>query len=497
MWGVSERVRRLDEESRRADEDRAAFERRIADGNAVLAEVGEQLEELFDGQEIAVTSLTRMVGSRSAQIRPDPLIIAIDDPEAAEWLLGRLRAPDAVEDRLTEVPTSQHWEHFYDLLDALSWAGWSVDEEASWGEVDPDIGPILTAQMYRTCMAFEVEHRPAQGELRFQSFGGACDDESSELFSMLDDDVIIDLTGDAGQQRRAVTEVAGERGWLDATRIALSDSDGVPLSDFMMGRYAEWIFATAAVERDVTAEQVIADLATSDELSTFLTVVVGMLANNVLPDCVPSAAALGIAAWCWRNDTAVEAWHLADDVLMARVNIAVTTAIRPHIDPIDGIDWDGIRAVLTDSHWSLPDGRVIAALFGDGWPQVHDTVGARLDAWQHIDTQILGSEATMRLLTIGGSTEYTRHWWGQGRWRAICTEIVRDAMEAGIALPSPYDERGQDGLLEDLGDPSQLSDDVLAWLIDMPDATDDGPRGLRMHESSRPPTRLIAPVPDS
>ncbi|TQC49839.1 hypothetical protein EEB14_07815 [Rhodococcus sp. WS4] len=58
----------------------------------------------------------------------------------------------------------------------------------------------------------------------------------------------------------------------------------------------------AAVEYDVTAERVVADLTRSDALPTVLTALVRMLA-----DADADAVALGNAAWCWRNDTAVEA----------------------------------------------------------------------------------------------------------------------------------------------------------------------------------------------
>ncbi|RYF61014.1 MAG: hypothetical protein EOO27_03710 [Comamonadaceae bacterium] len=260
MWGTSEQVRRLDEAGRKAEADRAAFERRTADRNTALREVGERLEGVFAGRGIGVTSLTRMVGYEPAQVRPDPLIITVDDPEAAEWLLNRVSAASRETQEPTQLQWSEHWERLHELLDALRWAGWSMDEDEPWGEFDPDIGPILATRMRRTCMAIEVEYRPEQGELLLQSFDGFGDEESSELFSMLDDDEVIDLAGDIDQQQRAVTERAGEWGLLDATRIALSDTAVVSLPDFMMGKYAEWIFAVAAVERDVTAEQVITDL---------------------------------------------------------------------------------------------------------------------------------------------------------------------------------------------------------------------------------------------
>ena len=98
----------------------------------------------------------------------------------------------------------------------------------------------------------------------------------------------------------------------------------------------------------------------------------------------------------------------------------------------------------------------------------------------------------LRLLTIAGSTSYTQHWWGQGRWTAICRTIISDATQAGIALPAPYDTRGTEALLRDLTEPDALNDEVLAWMIDIPGAGGNGPRGLRGHESTRPITREFA-----
>ncbi|MER6113350.1 hypothetical protein [Streptomyces hirsutus] len=95
--------------------------------------------------------------------------------------------------------------------------------------------------------------------------------------------------------------------------------------------------------------------------------VVGMTGRDVTPDIVPDAAALGIAAWCWRDNTAVEDHHLETDVQMARVNIAVTRITQQHICPVEGIDWDRIKNTLMDPHWTLPDGTLVRSLFGQGW----------------------------------------------------------------------------------------------------------------------------------
>jgi hypothetical protein len=213
----------------------------------------------------------------------------------------------------------------------------------------------------------------------------------------------------------------------------------------------------------------------------------------VLPDAVPDAAALGIAAWCWRNDTDdVEHWHLPSDVLMAKVKIAVTKAVQPHVDPVAGVDWQAIEDRLTDPSWQLADGRVVSNLFGECWPDVERTVRRQVRMWRRFDEDLIGPDATIRLLTVAGSTCYTRHWWGQGRWSAICRAIVTDAVSAGVALPPPYETKGIDALLSDLQEPDSLGDDVLAWMIDVPGTCIDGPRGLRFHPSTRPITREFA-----
>jgi hypothetical protein len=100
--------------------------------------------------------------------------------------------------------------------------------------------------------------------------------------------------------------------------------------------------------------------------------------------------------------------------------------------------------------------------------------------------EILDTEATLRLLTVGGSTSYTRHWWGQGRWTAICHQIINDAVAGGVSLPAPYDTRGPDALQHDLTDPDRISDQVLDWLMDMPEGGSDGPYGLRYHLGAAP-----------
>lgn len=497
LWGTVDQVGRLEEAERakrwRAERERATAERGIVEGNEALREIRRHLRQAVEGQPIDVAALSGAFPATTEEVHPDLLMISTRDPSAAAWLLGRLSHPAPEEGKPTDEEWSTHWDRLDELLAPLQWAGWVADEDDAFGEYDREAGPVLCYRLQRTCMALEVEYQPARA-LRLAPFvdvGG----EMLETFSMLDSEVTIDLSGSASHQERAVAIQCGELGLLDATRVEIADSE-MSAAEFMAEQHTRWVFGAAAQDRGVTIKQVVAELAEDEYLSTFLDLHWRLFAPNVLPDLVPDAAALGIAAWCWRNDTAVEAWHLPSDVLMARVNIAVTEAVHPHIDPFEGIFWDGIKQTIIDPAWSLPDGRAISELFGEGWPQVRDTVLARLDDWRHRDERLLGTHATLRLLTIAGSTSYTSSWWGQGRWRAICAAVIGDAAQAGIKLPDPYDELGPESLLADLERPSQLNDEVLEWLIDMPAAGVDGPRGLRMHEATHPLVRVIELHPE-
>lgn len=387
----------------------------------------------------------------------------------------------------SEEERSQYVQELETLLAPLCWAGWDLPE-AYDTDVDLQDGPMLFTELDRTGMVICIEYEISARELRLLPYEDVTGDYP-DRFSMLEDVVAIPIGDDVDHAAQVVAERAGELGLLDATHLQATQDSDISTAALLTDRYREWIFEPARQYRQVPMDRLIDELGRDASFSLFYNMVVGVIAADVLPDLIPDAVALGIAAWCWRNDTAVEGWHLPSDVLMARVNIAVTRAVRPRIDPLEGIDWHGIENTLTDPTWSLPDGRVISELFGDGWDEVCDTVRHQLRTWQRLDEDLLGPEATLRLLTIAGSTSYTRHWWGQGRWGAICRQIVSDAVRAGIPLPAPYDAQGPEELVKGLADPDKLSDEVLGWLIDMPDAATrtDGPRGLRFNDAATAP----------
>ncbi|TDD36770.1 hypothetical protein [Saccharopolyspora elongata] len=496
LWGTPDRMKRWierrEQEERRAAAERAAARARLVERNDALAEVAQQLRGICADHQVDVSLFDWSMG-RSEEPCRHTLVLSVDDPQAANWVLGRLSMPAPNEGAPTDAQWSEHAERFETILGCLTWAGWEEGEDDYFAEYDQEIGPVLCTTLRRTCMTLSAEYHPDDRTLRLQPYEDPAS-ELPEVFSMLADQVVIEMEGDINEQEQSVARRAGELGLLDATRVEVYEDATVSLRQFMAFQYHEWIFKEAAQYRGITVPELADELDALPDAKNYLNVVVSMFGGNVLPDAVPDAAVLGIAAWCWRNNTAVEDWHVESDVLMARINIAVTKAIEEHVNAFDGIDWAHIKASLTDPDWALPDGRKIGELFGEGWPHVRDTVSEELQKWQHLDENVLGPDATLRLLTIGGSTSYTWNWWGQGRWSAICRAIVEDAVAGGIALPSPYDSTGAERLIADLAKPDQLGDEVLRWLIDMPAADPEGPRGLRFHEATRPPVRVVEPV---
>ncbi|MBO8192031.1 hypothetical protein ITI46_10175 [Streptomyces oryzae] len=412
----------------------------------------------------------------------------------AAALIGKLSS-QAVPERQAGPPDADQWGEYVDrlmeVLSPLDWAGWEVPDEYDSGW-DAESGQMLSATLWRTNAALDVEYYPRENRLRFLPYEDVCGDFPVSS-SALDEEVELTVTLRGDEAVTTVRRRAGAMGLLDATRVRVAEGADPEAAEALEAKSLLSLFGPAASYRNIPVAEVLKEAVQHPDLSTYLRWVVGMAGRNVHPDPVPDGAALGIAAWCWRNETAVETHHLSSDVLMARVDIAVTRAVLPHVCPYEGIDWGGIEQSLTDTDWELPNGRTISSLFGDGWPEVQSTVREQVRKWQRLDSEILGLDTTLRLMTIGGSTSYTCHWWGQGRWRAICEEIVRDAVEAGFSLPQPYDCRGPDALIDDLEHPDLQSDAVLDWLIDMPEATVSGPHGLRHHPVTQPLVREYDP----
>jgi hypothetical protein len=375
------------------------------------------------------------------------------------------------------------------LLVAFGRAGWQLPD--SYDCVFRDgRGGHLRASMWRTGMVVGVEYDPSTDVLRMtphqQELAAAV-----QAFGLLEEPVYVRLSGDIASDVASVTAFAGRTGLLDATRVHSGDQTRV--SQLVNDAYDMWVGGAAQSYWAITAKQMRTKLAGDSFFGTVRRHLSESSGRHVLPDPIPAAAALGVVSWCWRNRTAIEGWRPPSDVLMARLTIAATKAVRACIDLNDGVDWDGVRESLTDPGWTLPNGSLVAHAFGSRWSDVSVSVTEQIEAWTRLDLELLGAQATLRLLTVAGSTTATRHWWGQGRWTAICDRIVWDAVDAGASLPPPYDSLGADRLIVDLTDPDQVSDETLTWLIAMPGGGAGGLRGLRDHrDAARPVYRVLS-----
>ncbi|MET9720275.1 hypothetical protein ABZZ46_33400 [Streptomyces rochei] len=416
-------------------------------------------------------------------------------PTPASAASTHLTEPAPAGSTVVSSPSDHDWDLYvtrlHELLAALEWAGYDMPEE--W-ETDFDLqaGALLSASLWRGDGCVEIEYSPNRGVLALRPFEDVTGDWP-ESYSLLKDDIEVPVALSGQQAVAAVADAAGEAGLLDAAHVHVADSAPPEAKQEFTLRRVRRIFLPAAAFRQLPMTDVLREVSENEWLSAYLDWVVGMAGRDVAPDIVPDAAALGVAAWCWRNNTAVEDHHLETDVLMARVNIAVTRITQQHVCPIEGIDWASIRDALMDPQWALPDGTLVRSLFGPGWTEVASTVTAELDRWRRLDHEVLGPETTLILMSIGGSTSYTDSWWGQGRWRAMCRRVIDTATAAGLVLPAPYDQRSPDILLADLDAPDQVPDTVLDWLIDLPEADHDGPRGLRMNDVTRPPQHCWDP----
>lgn len=187
----------------------------------------------------------------------------------------------------------------------------------------------------------------------------------------------------------------------------------------------------------------------------------------IVPAPIPSAAARGIAEWCWRRESDVEAWHhKVNDSTMARANIAATRAVLPHVHS-EGVDWPSVRLALTASRRRLADGRPLSGLFDEGWPAIIASIHREIDRWQRTEDE-LGPKAVLRLLTLHGSrTESVGDWWGSGWYETAVRRAVPRAVADGT-LPKPILEAfpNPDQLTDAIAHgPDLLDDDLLRWTI--------------------------------
>ncbi|MCX4745951.1 hypothetical protein OG455_10505 [Kitasatospora sp. NBC_01287] len=351
------------------------------------------------------------------------------------------------------------------LTAALRRAGWTENE--AWDEEDEGKELPVVLEFSRSNFHIQVDWNPATASLTVDDPTESWEWDSAlpPLFP-LDEPLIIDLSAHPIQAAKAeaARRCFAEAGLLDATRIRLSEDAKALRHDVVMLLWADHVLGAISRHRngDDGNEAI---RALGEEFSW--RAAAGLRTYPVIvPDPIPSAAARGIAEWCWRRESDVEEWHFKiGDITMARANIAATRAVLPHVHP-EGIDWPGIRLALTAPGRRLADGQTLADIFEEGWTPILTSVHRQIGLWQQAD-ESLGPEAVLRLLTIHGSrSESIGQWWGSGWYetavrRAVARAAASGALPAAILAVFTDAEHFADTAA---GHPDVLDDDTLVWI---------------------------------
>ena len=359
---------------------------------------------------------------------------------------------------------------FARLTAPLRHTGWAENE--LWDETDedsePGTGPTYQ-EFSRSNFHISVNWDPADAKLTVGDPTEHWDwDDGLPPLCPLDQPLTIDLSTHPTQAAKteAARRAFAEAGLLDATRIHLPEQARPLRHDLILLLWAETVRdAIGRHRRDGDGREAIGAL--GEEFSWRLGA--GLRTYPlIVPDPVPSAAARGIAEWCWRRESDVEEWHFKiGDRTMARANIAATRAVQPHIHP-EGVDWPAVRLALTAPARRLANGQALADIFEEGWTPILASVHRQIDLWQQAD-ETLGPEAVLRMLTLHGSrTESVGEWWGSGWYetatrRAIARAVSNGSLPAAVSAVFPDAEYLADTAA---GHPDLLDDDTFAWITE-------------------------------
>ncbi|MGW6915030.1 hypothetical protein ACWGB8_14640 [Kitasatospora sp. NPDC054939] len=356
------------------------------------------------------------------------------------------------------------------LTAPLRRAGWTEGE--LWDDTaeddEPGTGPLYR-EFSRSNFHISVIWNPADARLTIDDPTEHWDwDDGLPPLCPVDQPLIVELSTRPTQaaMAEAARRAFAEAGLLDATRVHVPEQARDLCHDLVVQLWAATVSCAIARHRRAGGgREAIAALGeefswrVGDGLRTY---------PLIVPDPVPTAAARGIAEWCWRRESDVEEWHFKiDDITMARANIAATRVVTPHVHP-EGVDWPAVRLALTAPTRRLADGRALADILEEGWAPVLASIHRQIDLWQRAD-ETLGPEAVLRMLTLHGSrTESVGEWWGSGWYetatrRAIARAAGDGTVPAAVTALFPDTEHLADTAA---AHPDLLDDDTLDWITE-------------------------------
>ncbi|GAA3543265.1 hypothetical protein GCM10022419_024290 [Nonomuraea rosea] len=343
---------------------------------------------------------------------------------------------------------------------------------SGWSKVDlwEDEGDEDDASLYMERSGFYLSVN------RSAALGGLVVDDGTDLFewgesflpplSPVDVPLVIELPTDAPSFRQAelARQAFAAAGLLDATRLLVPPQHDALRTDLMPLLHDPVYDAIRSHQGSDSAGPALERLGQDFNWR----IAQAMRAwPMVVPASIPSAAARGIAEWCWRRESDVEDWHFKiDDLTMARANISATRAVLPHVHQ-EGIDWTAVRLALTAPERHLADGRALSQLFAEGWQPILTSIHREVDIWEQADEE-LGPQAVLQLLTLHGSrTESVGEWWGSGWYETAIRRAIPRATAENSLPESVHNIFNNAKSFADIisHGPDLLSDDVLLWTI--------------------------------
>lgn len=371
-------------------------------------------------------------------------------------------------------------------------AGWESGETDIHESSGQKNGRTLSCTVIRSCMVVRATWLPDQDRFQFEPVPDSERTQATphiRMTNMVSKIEPIIRVSHGPLSKFDVEQLAGACGLLEPIRFVLPAGAEVDHQTVLTELYETYVLREAMTWRTPGPGKLPKRVAQRDLDGLFSNM---LLPASVVPDPVPSAAAIGIALQAWRHGP-IENVHAGQrrpgdtkltDALMMKLNIAATRIAQQHIT-LDGVDWLALEPALTDSRRSLPDGRTMNELFSrETWAEIAEAARHELDRWQGIEA-VVGPRAMLRLLSAAGSTTYTKRWWGQSWWPSLAGEVARQVHEAGIELPNHSGDLFD--LLGDLpNDPDELPDETLAACIDVP-----GGKGLRWVGVDGPVGRVL------
>jgi hypothetical protein len=384
-------------------------------------------------------------------------------------------------------------DRFEALLAPLYDAGWARQRAVGPGKLFTVLPRGIHRVLRRSCLVIGVSYDIDEDDLEHVALLPIADqlvqpDDELGVHDAVDG--TVDVWSHLDDMTTDLSVAFADEGLLDPTRFRLPSKDPIAHVALLTTLYYTYVSRIAARWRGGYLPTALKAMDGDSTLRTQLRACM-FLAPNVIPDPVPMAAAIGITLDCWRN-TELETLHASThsrftDLVMAKLNIATTRAVRDYITTA-GIDWSGIGGVLLDAERAGGNnaGDSIADLTGAGWPALAASIEAKLARWEHIE-QLAGPEATLRLASVMGSTDYTSRWWGNGWWRAYARNVLNDLQDRYPARLPRSSELGPIDHLDALTDwPDEMPDDDLAFVVDPPNH-----HGLRHADLPELPARRL------